>query len=42
MFASIIEFRSLHGVGPRVAEHTIGAIPMHPFSSYEDLQLKGP
>src|SRR5712691_8677013 len=42
MFAPIIEFRPLHGVGPRVAEHTIGAIPLHPFPSYEDLQLKGP
>ncbi len=42
MFAPIIEFRPLHGVGPRVAEHTINAIPLHPFPSYEDLQLKGP
>src|SRR3989442_3701297 len=42
MFAPIIEFRPLHGVGPRVTEHTINAIPLHPFPSYEDLQLKGP
>ena len=25
-----------------VAEHTINAILMHPFSSYEDVRLKGP
>jgi peptide/nickel transport system substrate-binding protein len=42
MFAPIFNFRALHGVGPRVAEHTINAIPMHPFPSYEDVRLKGP
>lgn len=41
MFAPIFNFRGLHGVGPRVAEHTINAIPMHPFPSYEDVRLKG-
>jgi hypothetical protein len=40
MFAPIYDFRALHGVGPRVAEHTINAIPMHPFPSYEDMRLK--
>jgi peptide/nickel transport system substrate-binding protein len=41
MFAPIFNFRALHGVGPRVAEHTINTIPMHPFPSYEDVRLKG-
>ncbi len=40
MFAPIYDFRALHGVGPRIAEHTINAIPMHPFPSYEDMRLK--
>ena len=40
MFAPIMDFRALHGVGPRVAEHTINAIPMHPIPSYEDMRLK--
>jgi len=41
MFAPIFNFRGLHGVGPRVAEHTLKTIPMHPFPSYEDVRLKG-
>jgi peptide/nickel transport system substrate-binding protein len=40
MFAPIMDFRALHGIGPRIAEHTINAIPMYPFPSYEDIQLK--
>jgi peptide/nickel transport system substrate-binding protein len=42
MFAPIYDFRALHGVGPAVAEHTINAIPMHPFPSYEDIRLRRP
>ena len=42
MFAPIMDFRALHGIGPRVADHTINAIPMYPFPAYEDLQLKTP
>lgn len=42
MFAPIFTFRGLHGVGHRVAEHTINTIPMPPFPSYEDVRLKGP
>lgn len=40
MFAPIMDFRALMGIGPRVAEHTINAIPAHPFPSYEDIRLK--
>jgi hypothetical protein len=42
MFAPIFDFRALHGIGPRVADHTINVISMHPFPSYEDIQLKAP
>ena len=42
MFAPLYDFRALMGVGPRVAEHTINSIPMDPFPSYEDVQLKTP
>ena len=42
MFAPLLDFRALHGIGPRVAEHTINAIPLYPFPAYEDLQLKAP
>jgi peptide/nickel transport system substrate-binding protein len=41
MFAPVYDLRALMGVGFRVAEHTINAIPMHPFPSLEDMQLKG-
>ena len=42
MFAPIFDFRALMGVGPRVAEHTINSIPVHPFPAYEDITLKTP
>jgi peptide/nickel transport system substrate-binding protein len=41
MFAPIMDLRALMGVGPRVAEHTINAIPMVFYPSYEDMRLKG-
>jgi peptide/nickel transport system substrate-binding protein len=41
MFAPIMDFRALMGVGPRVTEHTITWIHNSPFPSYEDLRLKG-
>jgi peptide/nickel transport system substrate-binding protein len=41
MFAPIVDLRGLMGVGPRLAEHTINSIPLHPFPSYEDMRLKG-
>ncbi len=40
MFAPIMDFRALMGVGPRVTEHTITWIHNSPFPSYEDLRLK--
>ena len=41
MFAPLMDLRALMGVGPRVAEHTINAIPLYPFPSWEDMRLKG-
>jgi peptide/nickel transport system substrate-binding protein len=40
MYVPIMDFRALMGVGPRVAEHTINSIPVHPFPAYEDIRLK--
>ncbi len=40
MFAPIMDLRALVGVGPRVAEHQIHSIPLHPFPAYEDIVLK--
>ncbi|MBI1847938.1 MAG: ABC transporter substrate-binding protein [Candidatus Rokubacteria bacterium] len=42
MFAPIMDFRALMGVGPRVAEHTITSIHNSPFPSYEDMRLRDP
>ena len=40
MFAPIMDFRALMGVGPRVTEHTITWIHNSPFPSYEDMRIK--
>jgi peptide/nickel transport system substrate-binding protein len=40
MFAPIMDLRGLIGVGPRVADHTINAIPVFAFPAYEDIRLK--
>jgi peptide/nickel transport system substrate-binding protein len=40
MFAPIMDLRGLVGVGPRVAEHTINSIPLHPYPALEDIRLK--
>jgi len=41
MFAPIMDLRGLIGVGPRVAEHTINSIPLHPGPAFQNIQLKG-
>ena len=41
MFAPIMDYRTLRGVGPRVAEHMLDSMPLIPFPSYEDMRLKG-
>jgi peptide/nickel transport system substrate-binding protein len=42
MFAPVMDNRVLHGVGPRIAEHTLHSIPSHSFFSFEAIRLKGP
>jgi peptide/nickel transport system substrate-binding protein len=40
MFLPIMDYRTLRGVGPRVAEHALDAMPLNPFPFYEDIKLK--
>jgi peptide/nickel transport system substrate-binding protein len=40
MFAPVMDLRGLVGVGPRVAEHTINSIPLHPYPALEDIRLR--
>jgi peptide/nickel transport system substrate-binding protein len=40
MFAPIMDYRTLRGVGPRVAEHMLDAQHLIPFPAYEDVRLK--
>jgi peptide/nickel transport system substrate-binding protein len=42
MFAPLMDLRGLCGIGPRVADHTINAIPVYPWPAYEDIRLKTP
>ena len=41
MYAPVMDFRALMGIGPRVTKHTIGDVWMSPFPSYEDIEIKG-
>ena len=40
MYAPLMDFRALSGVGPRVAEHAINNLPVHPFPPLEEVRLK--
>jgi hypothetical protein len=40
MFAPIMDFRALMGVGPKGTEHTITWIHNSPFPSYEDMKIR--
>ncbi len=42
MFAPVMDFRALMGIGPRLADHTINLVPLSIWPSYEDMRLKGP
>jgi hypothetical protein len=42
MFAPIMDYRTLRGVGPRLAEHMLDSMPLVPFPSLEDMKLKSP
>ena len=40
MYAPVMDLRTLNGIGPRIAKHTITDVWMSPFPSYEDMELK--
>jgi len=40
MFAPIMDYRTLRGVGPRLAEHALDTQHLVPFSAYEEIRLK--
>jgi peptide/nickel transport system substrate-binding protein len=40
LYAPIMDLRGLVGIGPRVAEHTMNAIPMYSFPAYEDIKIR--
>jgi peptide/nickel transport system substrate-binding protein len=40
MYAPIMDLRGLIGIGPRVAEHAVHAIPVYAFPAYEEIKLK--
>ncbi len=42
MFAPVMDFRTLRGVGPRLAEHALDTMPLVPYPLYEDMKLKSP
>ena len=41
MFAPVMDYRTLRGVGPRMAEHALDSMPLVPFPALEDMRLKG-
>src|SRR5713101_8374309 len=42
MFAPLMDLRTLNGMGPRLADHTMNVVPLYPFPAYEDIRLKNP
>jgi peptide/nickel transport system substrate-binding protein len=42
MFAPIMDYRTLRGVGPRVAEHMLDTQHLVPYPAWEEMRLKGP
>ena len=40
MFLPIMDYRTLRGVGPRLAEHALDTQHLVPFSAYEEIRLK--
>src|SRR5262249_14981772 len=41
MFAPIMDFRALVGLGPRIAGDALDPIPLHAFPAWEDIRLQG-
>jgi peptide/nickel transport system substrate-binding protein len=42
MFAPIMDYRTLRGVGPRVAEHMLDTQHLVPYPAWEDMRMKAP
>lgn len=42
MFAPVYDLRGLQGVGPRVVEHMINSVPLHPAGMFDDIKLREP
>jgi peptide/nickel transport system substrate-binding protein len=40
MFAPIMDYRTLRGVGPRLADPAMDTIHLYPYPAYEDIRLK--
>ena len=40
MFAPVMDFRTLRGVGPRLADHALDLMPLVPYPLYEEMKLK--
>jgi peptide/nickel transport system substrate-binding protein len=40
MFAPIMDYRTLRGVGPRIAEHMLDSMHLIPFPAYEHIRIK--
>ena len=40
MYAPVLDFSALMGIGPRITKHTITDVWMSPFPSYEDIEMK--
>jgi peptide/nickel transport system substrate-binding protein len=41
MFAPVMDYRTLRGVGPQLAEHALDSMHLVPFPSVEEIRLKG-
>ena len=41
MFAPIMDYRTLRGIGPRLADPALDTIHLNPYPAYEDIRLKG-
>ena len=42
MFAPVMDYRTLRGVGPRIADHALDTMPLVPYPAWEDVKLKTP
>jgi hypothetical protein len=40
MFVPVMDYRTLRGVGPRMADHALDTLPLVPFPALEEMRLK--